>query len=205
MQDTEQREKIVDRLGDLVNDALGVAVQGHALVRHQIHGAPEAESRREIHEFLKGVEPLLYAHVEQLRDCLKRLRRPESTLKAAVGTFVGAIAGWMDRVRSDDEASLDLRDDYAALALCVAATSRLHAAAVALGDPQTAELALSHLDALRETSAALLGVVPGALVRELSESLEGIEEAAADEARRGIDSVWGSGRGGLTPGRRSSS
>jgi hypothetical protein len=73
-------------------------------------------------------------------------------------------------MRSQEEVSRTLRDDYAALSLALVHTAMLETIAAALGDRQTASLAGEQKDQLRDALDQLEGVLPSVLARELRES-----------------------------------
>jgi hypothetical protein len=143
--------------------------QIHQLIRRQLESAA-LEAYPEARSWLGGVEPKLHAHASALGDCLERLEVSPSSIKQALGTVIGTAAGWIEAMRSQEEVSRTLRDDYAALSLALVQTAMLETIASAFADRQTAALARQQVDELRDALDRLEGVLPAVLARELRES-----------------------------------
>jgi ferritin-like metal-binding protein YciE len=140
--------------------------QIHQLIRRQLESAV-LEAYPEARSWLREVEPRLYSHASALGECLERLEASPSSIKQALGTVIGGAAAWIEAMRSQEEVSRMLRDDYAALSLALVQTAMLETVASALGDRQTAALARQHLDQLREALTQLEEVLTSVLDREL--------------------------------------
>lgn len=143
--------------------------QIHQLIRRQLEGAA-MEAQPEARSWLREMEPKIYAHASALGECLERLETSPSSITQALGTVIGTAAGWIEAMRSQEEVSRTLRDDYAALSLALVHTAMLETIAAVLGDRQTASLAGDQKDQLRDALDQLEGVLPSVLARELRES-----------------------------------
>jgi hypothetical protein len=151
--------------------------QIHQLIRRQLE-SPALEAHPEARRWLREVEPKLYAHASALGECLERLEASPSSIKQALGTVIGVAAAWIEAMRSQEEVSRTLRDDYAVLSLALAQTAMLETVASALADRQTAALARQQVGQLSEVLDGLHEVLPSVLGRELREAGKALPVAA---------------------------
>ena len=158
----------IDTLRGYVNDMLAVERDLHAAFRRhkEDRGARTFPVSVAV---LQQIEDRVDLHVTNLERCLARLGTEESSLKAAVGAVLGAVAGVYGKLR-DDRVSRMLRDDYTALCFACVCYELLHTTALGLGHGEVATLALSHLrdytPAVMAIGELLPEVVTDELVRE---------------------------------------
>jgi hypothetical protein len=176
----------MDTLRGYVNDMLAVERDIHsAFRRHKedrgVRTFPETRA------VLQQIEDRIDVHVANLERALERLGEGESTLKAAVGAVLGAVAGVYGKLR-DDRVSRMLRDDYTALCFACVCYEMLHTTALALGHGELAELALGHLRDYTPAVMAIGELIPDVVTDELTRegkmsSNGGVARLAADNAR----------------------
>ena len=106
-------------------------------------------------------------HVASLERQLARMGSGESTVKAAVGAVLGAVAGVYGKIR-DDRVSRILRDDYTALCFATVCYEMLHTTALAVGHGEVANLALSHLRDYTPAVMAIAQLLPEVITDELT-------------------------------------
>lgn len=141
-------------------------------LRQQIERQLESralESQPNARAVLAAIEPRLFAHVQDLNLRLELLQGAPSTLHQALGSVFGAAASWIEAMRSDEEVSRILRDDFAALSLALVQSQLVEVAADAIADPQTAEMLRAHRAELRQALHSIEQVLPEVLLAELQE------------------------------------
>lgn len=156
--------------------------QIHQLIRRQLESAA-LEAHPEARRWLRQVEPKLYAFASALGKCLERLEASPSSIRQALGTVIGTAAAWIEAMRSQEEVSRTLRDDYAVLSLALVQTAMLEIVASALADLQTASLAREQVGELREALDQLEKVLPSVLGRELREAGKALPAAGEQGLR----------------------
>jgi hypothetical protein len=122
----------------------------------------------EISRHFKACAALARNHYRALSKRLEQLGKISlnQPVKEAAAATLGMAAGLLDKMRSE-EASKDLRDDYAALNLELISCLRLHTVALALGDPSTAELVAEQARTTAQFILELQELVPELVVRDL--------------------------------------
>jgi ferritin-like metal-binding protein YciE len=136
-----------------VNDMLAVERDIHAAFRRHKEDRG-VKTYPETVTVLQQIEDRIDVHIANLERCLERLGEGESTLKAAVGAVLGAVAGVYGKLR-DDRVSRMLRDDYTALCFACVCYEMLHTTALAVGNAEVATLALEHL---RDYTPAVMAI-----------------------------------------------
>jgi ferritin-like metal-binding protein YciE len=155
----------IETLREYVNDMLAVERDIHsALRRHKDDRG--ARTYPVAAAVLQTIEDRVDVHVAGLERCLERIGDGESTVKAAVGAVLGAVAGVYGKLR-DDRVSRMLRDDYTALCFACVCYEMLHTTALALGHREIAELAIEHLRDYTPAVMALGEVLPEVVTDEL--------------------------------------
>jgi ferritin-like metal-binding protein YciE len=185
-------DDMMDTLRGYVNDMLAVERDIHAAFRRHKEDRG-AKTYPEAARVLQQIEDRVDAHVASLQRCLERLGDGESTLKAAVGAVLGAVAGVYGKLR-DDRVSRMLRDDYTAICFACVCYEMLHTTALALGHDEIAKLALEHLRDYAPAVMALGEVVPKVVTQELEREgkLRG-GESVAHRAAENTREAWRSG------------
>jgi ferritin-like metal-binding protein YciE len=186
-------DDMMDTLRGYVNDMLAVERDIHAAFRRHKEDRG-AKTYPEAARVLQQIEDRVDAHVASLQRCLERLGDGESTLKAAVGAVLGAVAGVYGKLR-DDRVSRMLRDDYTAICFACVCYEVLHTTALALGHDEVAKLALEHLRDYAPAVMALGEVVPTVVTKELERegTLRGGGESVAHRAAENTREAWRSG------------
>ncbi len=186
-------DDMMDTLRGYVNDMLAVERDIHAAFRRHKEDRG-AKTYPEAARVLQQIEDRVDVHVASLQRCLERLGDGESTLKAAVGAVLGAVAGVYGKLR-DDRVSRMLRDDYTAICFACVCYEMLHTTALALGHDEVAKLALEHLRDYAPAVMALGEVVPKVVTKELEREgkLRGGGESVAHRAAENTREAWRSG------------
>jgi hypothetical protein len=182
--------KTNDLVAGYVRDMIAVENEMHAAFRRQ-----KRDERLKIHaeslRIVESIEDTIDRHLGALRAQLTDLGGDESALKTALGSLLGAAAGFYDRMRSDEPASRMLRDDYVALSTAIVCYEMLHATAMAAGKPAVADLALAHLRDFTPLVMAITEAIPHLVVEELSrEGKLPPDHAAAEVAARNTREAW---------------
>ena len=182
----------METLRGYVNDMLAVERDLHqAFRRHKDDKAtktyPEAAAA------LQQIEDRIDVHVASLERQLERMGSGESTVKAAVGAVLGAVAGVYGKIR-DDRVSRMLRDDYTALCFATVCYEMLHTTALALGHGEVANLALSHLRDYTPAVMAIAQLLPEVITDELTrEGKMSGNGSIARLAAKNVQEAWQQG------------
>lgn len=115
-----------------------------------------------------------------------------AAIKEAVASVAGTVAGVYDKLRKHPVSRM-LRDDYTALSLAAVGYEMLHTTALALRDLPVANVALRHLREVTPLIVELTQLIPGVVVREISEDHPDADASAADIARRNAVAAWNGG------------
>src|SRR5215207_6096308 len=181
-------QTIADYVGDMV------ALESHieeALDRQLTETQDDPEARTAVQRF--------HDLVKQHRDTLKALQEQVGTtagnpIIAAGSTLLGKAAGVVDLVRTEG-ISKSLRDDYAAFSLAAISYSMLHTTAVALGNPQVAELAERHLTDYAGAIERINEIMPGVVERELAKDGHQTDPGAVAATRQVVPRAWHAAEG----------
>jgi hypothetical protein len=115
---------------------------------------------------------------------------PTHPVKEVVSDAMGVLAGLYNKVRTEGAAK-GLRDDHVALNLVYMSWTTLHTTAVALGDPQTAELAKSSFIEVAKFVTEIDHLVPSAVFRELQDGdLGALDATAPEKTLSAIREAW---------------
>src|SRR5215218_635243 len=189
-QDIQQKhaQTIADYVGDMV------ALESHieeALDRQLSETEDDPEARAAVQGF--------HDLVKQHRETLKALQAQVGTtagnpIIAAGATLLGKAAGVIDLVRTEG-ISKALRDDYAAFSLAAISYAMLHTTAVALGNPQVAELAERHLTDYAGAIERINEIMPGVVERELAKDGHQTDPGAVAATRQVVPRAWHAAEG----------
>ena len=119
---------------------------------------------------LRSVVPVLSRYTVLLDRRLQEFEADQGGLSDAVTSVVGTVAGWIEALRTEEEVSRILRDDYAALSLALIQNRMLVVTALAVEDPETAEVAKRHIDDLRECLRDVESILTVVLEDELEQA-----------------------------------
>jgi len=150
-----------------VQDMLAVETELHEALRRQKNDAHLREVPQ-AHRLICRIEATIDRHLSALRSAVSRFGEEESIVKKAVGGVMGAVAGMYANLRSDTSAARALRDDYAALSFATICYEMLHTTALAVGDKETAEMALKHLAEYAPLIMAASEEMPAIVIDELA-------------------------------------
>lgn len=140
---------------------------------------------------LERIEGTLAQQSERLETRIDALDGGSAVaeIKQRVGQLLGFAEGlWHDL--SKRPVSHALRDDYAALNLLAIHYTMLHAAALALDDRTTADLAFQNLRELTPMVVEISQAMPLVVVAELGQEHRGIDPAVATAAVRTTHAAW---------------
>lgn len=138
-------------------------------------------------DVLKYIHPVLKEHIAGLEGL--SAHGDSGLIMDAVSTVSGLLSGLYGKLRADRVSKM-LRDDYTALSLTAAAYSMLHTNALALRDPETAELAIRNLRSLTPLVVELSEVIPRIVVDELVDDQMLVDLDAPDIAARNTHDAW---------------
>ncbi len=181
-----------DELHAYLNDMLAVERDIHAALRR--HKSDRAVMQfPQAAQLLQQIEDTTDQHIASLERCLKRLGTSTSTVKQAVGAFLGTVAGLYDKVR-DDKVSRILRDDYTALCFACVCYEMLHTTALAMLDQETADLALRNMSEYTPAVMDIGQLLPAIVLQELTrEGKLSNSGGFAEQAARNTRDAWSSG------------
>ncbi len=112
-----------------------------------------------------------------------------ATLKEAVTTVTGALAGLYGKVRKHPLSRI-LRDNYTALSLACVAYEMLHTTALALRQKALADTALRHLGELTPLIMAVTRIIPEVVLEELAKDDASIDLSVAKQALENTLGAW---------------
>ncbi|MFN8591411.1 MAG: DUF892 family protein [Thermomicrobiales bacterium] len=183
----EIEQKHAQTVADYVGDM--VALESHieeALDRQLTETKDDPEAAAAVQKF--------HDTVKRHRDTLKSLQEEVGStagnpIKAAGSALLGKAAGVVDLVRTEG-ISKSLRDDYAAFSLAAISYSMLHTTALALGNPQVAQLAQRHLTDYAGAIERINEVMPGVVARELAKDGHHVDGSAVPATNAMVAKAW---------------
>ncbi len=144
-----------------------------------------------------GVEPLLERitalcdrHISNLKDALRALGVHEYSAVRTVGSNIEGLFATAIDMLPESKVEKELRDDYAALALCTFAYGILLSAAKAQGNESIAALAQEHLRDYAQAVMEISNIVPAMVVEELRSNGIDASSDAIEQSRAAIHSAW---------------
>jgi ferritin-like metal-binding protein YciE len=140
---------------------------------------------------VKQVHRQVEHHISDLKEISKRreAQGPTDAIKRAGSALLGLGAAAVDLVRSEGLAK-NLRDDYTAFSLATIGYVMLNTTALALEEPEVAQLAHQHFSDYAQAVTRLHNVIPAAVVRFLREEGLPVREDVLPEISRTIEEVW---------------
>ena len=172
-----------------VNDML--TLQKHILeaVSHQYEDQNVKNDPAAI-DLVGKLKSLLNKHVGDLEGAVARLgSEVMATVKQTSGYVLGVAAGLYDKVRKDPVSRM-LRDDYTALCMSSVSLVQLHTTGLAYGDQGVADLALKHLNDLTPLVMQINQIMPGIVVKELTDEGPGINTSVVATAVANTQAAW---------------
>jgi len=185
---SDNMEKRQATLRQYVSDMLAVEKHIHEAVRRQ-KADESVQKQPQAGQLINRIEQTLDDHIAGLESHVKTLEGSSSSLKDAVTTALGVVAGLYDKVRAK-EVSRDLRDDYTALSMAAIGYTMLNTSALALGDSRTADLAVRYLKDWTPLITGISRVIPLVVAYELTESHPNLDMSAGPESLRKTQEAW---------------
>ncbi len=172
-----------------VNDM--VALEKHIL--EALERQREDERVQQVEEFRELIDRLhttVRAHVLTMENHAAAVGEKFGTsVKDAVSSFAGVLAGLYDKVRKHPVSRL-LRDDYTALSLAATSYSMLYTTGLATRELPIANVALRHLQELVPLIKDLSRIIPIAVVNELGGDDPGIDQSILGLAQENTRKAW---------------
>jgi hypothetical protein len=171
---------------------------GDLLVMEQRIRAPIGSqcSDREFTRF-SGLEALLAristlcdTHVSALHDALKALGVHEYSAVKSVGSSIEGLFATAIDMLPESKVEKELRDDYAALALCTFAYSILLTAAKAQANESIAALAQQHLQDYAQAVMQISDLLPAIVLDELRANGIDAADSVVDQSRSALRAAW---------------
>lgn len=187
---SDSMDKRVDTLRQYVSDMLAVEKHIHEAVRRQ-KGDESVKQQPQASQLINRIEQTLDDHIAGLESHVESLEGSSSSLKDAVTTALGVVAGLYDKARTK-QVSRMLRDDYAALSLTAIGYTMLTTSALALRDSRTADLAVRYLKDWTPLIAGISQVIPQVVTSELTEDHPNLDVSAGSESLRRTQEAWDS-------------
>ncbi|RYD85364.1 MAG: hypothetical protein EOP84_02760 [Verrucomicrobiaceae bacterium] len=172
-----------------VNDM--VALEKHILEAVERQQQDErVQQEPEVKELVDRIHTVLRAHILTMENHAAAVGEQfGSTVKDAVSSVAGVVAGLYDKVRKHPISRL-LRDDYTALSLASTAYSMLYTTGLAIRELPIANVALRHLQELTPLIMELSRVIPVAVVKELAQDDPDIDQTILPVAVENIRNAW---------------
>ncbi len=143
------------------------------------------------YELLKRIEPVLRSHTAELERHLSTVDGGlESKLKKAATSIAGSVAGFYDRLRTNEPVSRSLRDIYTSLNHAAISYGMLQTAALALNEVEIATLAQTHLTGLTAFIVELSEIIPFVLATELADEGKIEDATVAQQAAALYHQAW---------------
>lgn len=172
-----------------VNDM--VALEKHILEALERQREDErVQQDVEFKELIDRLHTIVRAHVLTMENHAAAVgEKFGSSVKDAVSSFTGVVAGLYDKVRKHPVSRL-LRDDYTALSLAATAYSMLYTTGLATRELPIANVALRHLQELTPLIKDLSRIIPVAVVKELAEDDPEIDRSILGLAQENTRKAW---------------
>lgn len=172
-----------------VNDM--VALEKHileALERQQEDD--RVQQNPECKALINQIHTIVRAHVLTMENHAAAVgEKFGSSVKEAVSSFAGVLAGLYDKVRKHPVSRL-LRDDYTALSLAATSYSMLYTTGLATRELPVANVALRHLNELTPLVMELSRIIPSVVLNELAEDDPNIDRSILELAQKNTLSAW---------------
>ena len=139
---------------------------------------------------LDRISALCERHIADLHDALRALGVHEFSAVRSIGsTIEGLFATSLDML-PESRVAKELRDDYAALALCTFGYSMLVTAANAYDNGSIATLAQDHLRDYAQAVIQISDLVPAIVIEEFRANGVQAPGTAMDQSRKAIHAAW---------------
>ncbi len=187
-QTKDTMEKRQETLGQYVSDMQATEKHIHEAVTRQTDDE-SVKQQPEASRLINRLHQTLDTHINTLESHSKMLDASNSSIKDAIMSTLGAMAGLYDKVRTK-QVSRMLRDDYTALSLAAISYTMLHTTALGLNDQRTADIALRHLKDLTPLITEISRIIPQVVAVELTEDHPNLNVSSAPESMRRTQEAW---------------
>lgn len=187
-QTKDTMEKRQETLRQYVSDMQATEKHIHEAVTRQTDDE-SVKQQPEASRLINRLHQTLDTHINTLESHNKMLDGSSSSIKDAITTTLGAMAGLYDKVRTK-QVSRMLRDDYTALSLAAISYTMLHTTALGLNDQHTADIALRHLKDLTPLITEISRIMPQVVALELTEDHPNLNVSSAPESMRRTQEAW---------------
>ncbi len=187
-QTNDSMEKRQDTLRQYVSDMQATEKHIHEAISHQVEDE-SVKQQPTASQLISRLHQTLHSHISTLEEQSKRLDGSRSSIKDAITSTLGVMAGLYDKVRTK-QVSRMLRDDYTALSLAAISYTMLHTTALALNDQHTAGIALRHLKDFTPLITEISRIMPQVVARELTEDFPNLNVSSATESMRSTQEAW---------------
>lgn len=186
---TTLAEEAASNLRTYVNDMIAVERDVYNAVSGQIEDK-RVQDVPQVHALLTEIATRSKGRLDNMEALSSKLEgKFGAAIKEAVAAATGLLAGIYGKVRKHPVSRM-LRDDQVALNLCATAYGMLYTTALVYEEEEVAIASLEHLNELPAQIIGLTRVIPGIVVKELTEEHPGDPEAAAI-AQGAILAAWG--------------
>lgn len=161
-------------------------------IREAVEGQVQDDSVKQqpqAGQLINRIYTTLQQHVDQLERHSEQIGGGTNSVKEAVASTLGTVAGLYDKVRTK-QVSRMLRDDYTALSMAAIGYTMLHTTALALNERSTADLALRNLKDITPLITEISQVIPPVVANELREDHPSLNPASGQEATRNTQEAW---------------
>ncbi len=187
-QTNDTMEKRQDTLRQYVSDMQATEKHIHEAVTRQADDE-SVKQQPQASALINRLHQTLDTHISTLESQSKMLDGSSSSIKDAITSTLGAMAGLYDKVRTK-QVSRMLRDDYTALSLAAISYTMLHTTALALNDQRTADIALRHLKDMTPLITEISRIIPQVVALELTEDHPNLNVSSAPESMRRTQEAW---------------
>lgn len=178
-----------DNLRMYVNDTAAMAKHIESAFAQQLEDKG-VQAHAAAHQMIQRMHATLAAHRETMERHVEELGGGVgATVKEAVTTVTGALAGLYDKVRKHPLSRI-LRDNYAALSVAAVAYEMLHTTALGLGEQALGATALRHLKETAPLIMEVTKIIPGVVLQELAADDPAIDTSLADKAVENTLGAW---------------
>lgn len=178
-----------DVIKQYLGDMLAVEQHIHQALQRQIN-TDSLSNFPEAAQLISRAEKVSESHASTIENHIKALDGATAApVKEAVMAALGVLAGFVDKMRTD-EVSKMLRDDYTAFSLAAISYHMLHTTAVAFDDQTTASLALRHLKDWTRIITDISHVIHHTVARDLADNGFTISQNAAKRSEEATQEAW---------------
>ncbi len=146
----------------------------------------------EAHAVVSRLDETLRRHLDTLQREIESRDEGDyvEILKKALTGALGFVAGMYNKVRSEDDVSRMIRDNYTATSLAAVSYQMLHTTALGLHDQRVADMAVMHLRDLTPILVEMSKVICTVVARELAEEDKVFDGTVGHQAIENTQQAW---------------